>query len=114
MEYRRIGVVGQEVSCDLWNDKKLRSGQRGCRFESSVPDFLLIWSKMAIFEYKCSECGRVSEFLATSGRKPEIICTHCGGKKMKKQFSVFTAGVKQGDSKRCDGCSDDTCPHARL
>jgi hypothetical protein len=25
---------------------------------------------------------------------------------------VFSAGVKQGDSKRCHDCSDSVCPHA--
>jgi putative FmdB family regulatory protein len=67
---------------------------------------------MAIFEYKCRECGKISEFLLKSPKEPQVACTHCGSRKMDKQFSVFSPGVKQGDSKRCHGCSDDTCPHS--
>jgi putative FmdB family regulatory protein len=67
---------------------------------------------MAIFEYKCDQCGKISEFLVKSGKGGKITCAHCGSSKMTKQLSVFSPGVKQGDSKRCHGCSDDTCPHA--
>ena len=67
---------------------------------------------MAIFEYKCGDCGKISEFLVTSGKEREIICADCGSSKMKKQFSIFSPGVKQGQSKRCHGCSDNTCPHS--
>ncbi len=69
---------------------------------------------MPIFEYKCSECGNVSEFLEIGGDKKTRICAHCGGKKLTKKFSVFAAGVKEGNSKKCHGCSDNTCPHAGL
>ena len=67
---------------------------------------------MPIFEYKCDECGKVSEFLENSGSKAARNCTHCGSKKLRKQFSVFAAQVKEGTSKRCFGCSDEKCPHA--
>jgi len=69
---------------------------------------------MPIYEYKCSECGKVSEFLETGSNKKGKVCTHCGSKKLTKQFSVFSAGVRQGDSKKCHGCADNTCPHAGL
>jgi putative FmdB family regulatory protein len=67
---------------------------------------------MPIYEYKCSKCGRISEFLENSSCKKSKSCTHCGSTKLTKQLSVFSAGVKQGDSKQCHGCSDYTCPHA--
>ncbi|MHC4482474.1 MAG: FmdB family zinc ribbon protein [Planctomycetota bacterium] len=66
---------------------------------------------MPIYEYKCSNCGRISEFLENSSSKKRRGCTHCGSTRLVKQLSVFSAGVKQGDSKRCHGCSDYTCPH---
>lgn len=67
---------------------------------------------MPIFEYKCAECGRISEFLETGGGKADRICIHCGSKKLNKQISVFAPQIKEGDSKRCHGCSDRTCPHS--
>jgi hypothetical protein len=30
-----------------------------------------------------------------------------------KQMSVFSAQVKEGQSKKCFGCSDNSCPHSR-
>jgi putative FmdB family regulatory protein len=67
---------------------------------------------MPIFEYKCADCGEISEFLQGSGKKPDIICAHCGGKDLAKQFSVFAPKVNPGQSKKCHGCSDFQCPHA--
>ncbi|MHC4498826.1 MAG: FmdB family zinc ribbon protein [Planctomycetota bacterium] len=67
---------------------------------------------MPIYEYKCADCGRISEFLENSSGKSSRACAHCGSAKLTKQLSVFSAGVKQGDSKRCEGCSDYSCPHA--
>lgn len=67
---------------------------------------------MPIFEYKCSQCGRISEFLETGGSKKARKCAHCGSRKLKKQLSVFAAGVSESGSKRCHGCSDQSCPHA--
>ncbi|MHC4638730.1 MAG: FmdB family zinc ribbon protein [Planctomycetota bacterium] len=69
---------------------------------------------MPIFEYQCVDCGKVSEFLERTGEKLKKACTHCGGGKLKRQFSVFSPAVKQGESKRCHGCTDNTCPNAGL
>lgn len=68
---------------------------------------------MPIYEYKCGKCGRISEFLESSGRPADKKCVHCGSDKLEKQFSTFAAGVGKGTSKRCYGCSDDTCPHSQ-
>ncbi len=67
---------------------------------------------MPIYEYKCRDCGRISEFLESTGGKSRRKCVHCGGAKLDKQFSVFSPGVKEGKSSRCEGCSDFKCPHA--
>ncbi len=67
---------------------------------------------MPIFEYKCVACGKISEFLEKAGSNKKHKCEHCGGSKVEKQFSVFSAGIKEGESKRCEGCSDFSCPHA--
>ena len=68
---------------------------------------------MPIYEYKCDECGKVTELLETSGNRGGRKCVHCGGNKLTKQMSVFSAQVKAGQSKKCFGCSDDKCPHSQ-
>jgi len=67
---------------------------------------------MPIFEYKCGKCGGISEFLESSGDKRDRRCSHCGSEKLEKQFSVFSPRAKEGQSKKCHGCSDFKCPHA--
>ncbi|MHC4528807.1 MAG: FmdB family zinc ribbon protein [Planctomycetota bacterium] len=68
---------------------------------------------MPIFEYRCDKCGKISEFLEGASSKPKRKCAHCGSGKLSRQLSVFSAGVSEGDSKRCHGCSDFKCPHAQ-
>jgi putative FmdB family regulatory protein len=65
---------------------------------------------MPIFEYKCVSCGKVAEFLEKTNAKNDKVCRNCGGK-MVKQLSVFSAKVKEGDSKRCTSCGDGQCPY---
>lgn len=67
---------------------------------------------MPIFEYKCVKCGKVSEFLEMAGSAVEKVCRYCGSRELNKQFSTFAPRVREGQSKRCYGCSDHTCPHA--
>ncbi len=66
-----------------------------------------------IYEYKCSDCGRISEFLESAKGSKDRKCLHCGGNKLEKQFSVFAARVKEGESKKCLGCTDSACPHSQ-
>jgi len=67
---------------------------------------------MPVFEYKCNNCGKITEFLQSSAKTVAKNCPHCGGKKLKRIFSTFALGVKEGSSKRCLACSDRTCPHS--
>ena len=67
---------------------------------------------MPIFEYKCDKCGKVAEFLEQAGSRKKRSCPACGGEKLSKLISVFSPGIKEGQSKRCHGCSDNVCPHA--
>ena len=67
---------------------------------------------MPIFEYKCIKCGTMTEFLEKSSGRSSRSCPKCGSKELEKQISVFSPAVKQGESKRCHGCSDFTCPHS--
>ncbi|MGB7582384.1 MAG: zinc ribbon domain-containing protein [Sedimentisphaerales bacterium] len=66
-----------------------------------------------IYEYKCDDCGKITELLENAGNKGERKCAHCSSGKLKKQFSVFSAQVKEGQSKKCFGCSDNSCPHSK-
>lgn len=76
---------------------------------------------MPIYEYKCQDCGKVSEFLVgVSKDVAKIRCNFCKSHNLKKMFSqsfVSTGGHmvgSQGDktccgrSERCDSppCAD--------
>jgi putative FmdB family regulatory protein len=71
---------------------------------------------MPIFEYKCSDCGKVSEFLEKADSKADHTCPACGGKNLTKQFSTFSAVAKQPSApNKCHSCSSGrTCPHSGL
>ena len=73
---------------------------------------LIVELVMPIFEYKCINCGKVTELLERTGAEEVKLCTHCGGKKLKRIFSTFALGIKEGSSKRCLACTDQTCPHS--
>ncbi|MFH1371688.1 MAG: zinc ribbon domain-containing protein [Planctomycetota bacterium] len=68
---------------------------------------------MPIYEYKCDDCGKITELLESSGNKGVRSCAHCGSGKLSKQFSVFSAQVKEGQSKKCLSCTDNSCPHSK-
>ncbi|MGA2916426.1 MAG: zinc ribbon domain-containing protein [Sedimentisphaerales bacterium] len=70
---------------------------------------------MPIFEYKCADCGKVSEFLEKADLKAGHTCTACGGKNLTKQFSTFSGFVKEPAASKCHTCpSGRTCPHSGL
>ncbi|MCF7853854.1 MAG: zinc ribbon domain-containing protein [Candidatus Pacebacteria bacterium] len=59
---------------------------------------------MPIFEYKCLACGhQLEQLVPTATAKPKA-CPDCGSEDLKKQFSSFSASVKQGGPSS-DGCS---------
>jgi putative FmdB family regulatory protein len=61
---------------------------------------------MPVFEYKCSKCGRKTEFLERSNTKNKHVCEKCGSD-MQKVFSGFSVGQS---SQARDSCSTGTCP----
>ena len=67
---------------------------------------------MPLFEYRCEKCGEVSEFLEKSSGGSKHKCSHCGSGKLGKIISTFSPQIKAGESKRCHGCNDHTCPHS--
>ncbi len=77
---------------------------------------------MPIYEYKCKNCDKISEFLiGVNQDKPEIKCEFCGSKELEKIFSKTIVrtnssipGLRGGKTccgrdERCDTppCSDD-------
>jgi len=66
-----------------------------------------------IFEYICTKCGCRFEVLEKFSKTAIQVCPNCGSSDVEKQFSVFNAAVKQGQSKKCHGCSDLSCPHSK-
>lgn len=54
---------------------------------------------MPMFEYQCSSCGSVSEFLVgVTADEPDILCQSCGSTKLKKKMSVMSFTVKGGEA----------------
>jgi len=43
---------------------------------------------MPIYEYKCKECGNISEFIVGMGKDAVIKCNECGSFEMEKVMSV--------------------------
>ncbi len=66
---------------------------------------------MPIFEYKCKDCGQVTEVLERSGAKASHKCQKCGSARMEKQLSAF--GVGKGRSSSSASCPTGTCSLSR-
>ncbi len=70
---------------------------------------------MPIYEYQCGDCHSEFELLIRSNERPE--CPHCGGIKLRKEFSVPAAssGSAASDLPICDvpspggGCGLPAC-----
>ena len=64
---------------------------------------------MPIFEYKCPQCGFINEVLVKSSDSKPPTCPQCGHKKTEKQFSSFSAVVKE-PAPPVSNCQ--TCPNS--
>ena len=59
---------------------------------------------MPIYEYRCDECGRITEvFHKTFESNERIACPHCGSEKLKKLISA-PARVIMGKSSGATTC----------
>jgi putative FmdB family regulatory protein len=65
---------------------------------------------MPLFEYRCKECGHVTEFLEKADTKAEHQCEQCGSKRTDRILSAFA--VRGGGSSGSTGasCPTGTCP----
>jgi len=60
-----------------------------------------------IYEYRCRECGEVTEALVRMGSEPDLACQRCGSRELERKFSIFgTAGSSSGASG--DSCTQFT------
>jgi putative FmdB family regulatory protein len=59
---------------------------------------------MPIFEYKCSKCGAVTEFMEKAGGGRKHVCEQCGSFEMQKMFSSFAVGRSRKDLPSCSIC----------
>jgi putative FmdB family regulatory protein len=79
---------------------------------------------MPIYEYRCKNCGKISEFMIRVGKEDdEIKCQHCGSKNLEKILSrsfISTSGQMIGSQggrtccgreERCETppCADGRC-----
>ena len=62
---------------------------------------------MALFEYRCSDCGKVSEHLVFSDGDA-LSCPDCGSDKLEKLLSTFAVNAKSAASSG----GMPSCPHA--
>lgn len=53
---------------------------------------------MPIFDYKCTHCGKVTEFLIRSTNHQEISCPECGNNNMEKIISSASYIMKDDRS----------------
>ena len=65
---------------------------------------------MPLFEYRCKECGEVTEFLERADTKVEHECEHCGSKKTDRLLSAFAVGKGGSSGSTGASCPTGTCP----
>ncbi len=70
---------------------------------------------MPLYEYRCSDCGKVQEFLETRSEAQPHACPSCGSQPMERIFSAFGVEVGRGASSGPSpcaggGCSGGSCP----
>jgi putative FmdB family regulatory protein len=77
---------------------------------------------MPIHEYKCAECGQVSELLVGIGRNSDdLVCASCGGSRLEQLMSAAAISVNSaaaghaggstccGGSPSTKGCTPGQC-----
>ena len=63
---------------------------------------------MPMFDYKCGECGHVTEVLEQAGSRSRHTCKKCGSVHLEKLPASFSVG--KGRSSSSSSCPTGTCP----
>lgn len=63
---------------------------------------------MPIFEYKCKQCGHVTEVLQKSSRPGKHACEKCGSADLQKLLSGFAVGRGKSPTP-CESCPSGPC-----
>jgi putative FmdB family regulatory protein len=64
---------------------------------------------MPIFEYVCDECQTRYERLVMNGNSNGVSCPKCGSERNTLQFSTFSAGKSDGDSRPAASSAPSCC-----
>jgi putative FmdB family regulatory protein len=67
---------------------------------------------MPIYEYKCGECGKVSEYRITSqSQVNSLSCKNCGSQKLERKMSIpiITSGGNSNSHHSCCGNPGEGC-----
>jgi len=64
---------------------------------------------MPLFEYRCRECGEISEILVQARSKEKPACEHCGSTDLEKLLSTAAVHVRGNGPAACPpgGCCRD-------
>jgi len=65
---------------------------------------------MPMYEYRCSKCNHVTEFLERAGSSEPHVCEKCGSDKMAKIISTFAS---RNSTPQASSCPTGTCPLSR-
>ncbi len=60
---------------------------------------------MPVFEYRCRDCGHVTEVLERSGDRGRPPCSKCGSQDTEKLFSAFGLGRSAASGTSPASCS---------
>jgi putative FmdB family regulatory protein len=66
---------------------------------------------MPIYEYKCQDCGNMTEVFQRGGTAKIVVCSHCGSGELEKVISVPGAILKERKSAKGKTCCgrDERC-----
>ena len=68
---------------------------------------------MPIYEYRCEECGAVSEVLVRNTQRPvEVVCSTCESTKVSRIISIPGAVMTKSSAPSCGVDASAGCPHA--
>ena len=65
---------------------------------------------MPVYEYKCKDCGTVSEYLVgVSSEQPEMICSDCGSEDLNRMISIISVNTGAQPEGCCGGQARGEC-----